>query len=164
MFAGRLIRGVKNGPSPKWLQDWLKAVGLRPISALVDVTNFLSLDRGRPLHVFDAAKLKGNLRARFAADGEQIAALDGKTYTLDSGMVVIADDAAARGIGGVMGGEDSSCTDATTDVFVESALFDPVRIARAGRILGFSPTRATASSAASTRRNSSCRASSSPPR
>ncbi len=136
MFAGRLIRGVKNGPSPKWLQDWLKAVGLRPISALVDITNFLALDRGRPLHVFDAAKLKGNLRARFAADGEQIAALDGKTYTLDSQMVVIADDEAARGIGGVMGGEDSSCTEATSDVFVESALFDPVRIARAGRILG----------------------------
>ncbi|HWA30434.1 MAG TPA: phenylalanine--tRNA ligase subunit beta [Rhizomicrobium sp.] len=135
MFAGRLIRGVKNGPSPKWLQDWLKAVGLRPISALVDVTNFLSLDRGRPLHVFDAAKIKGNLRARFAKDGEQLVALDGKTYTLDSEMVVIADDAAAQGIGGVMGGEDSSCTDATTDVFVESALFDPVRIARAGRIL-----------------------------
>jgi phenylalanyl-tRNA synthetase beta chain len=136
MFAGRLIRGVKNGPSPKWLQDWLKAVGLRPISALVDVTNFLSLDRGRPLHVFDAAKIKGNLRARFAKDGEQVLALDGKTYTLDSEMVVIADDEAARGIGGVMGGEESSCTDATTDVFVESALFDPVRIARAGRILG----------------------------
>ncbi len=135
MFAGRLIRGVKNGPSPKWLQDWLKAVGLRPISALVDITNFLSLDRGRPLHVFDAAKLKGNLRARFARDGETLLALDGKTYTLDSGMVVIADDEAARGIGGVMGGEDSSCTDATTDVFVESALFDPIRIARAGRIL-----------------------------
>jgi phenylalanyl-tRNA synthetase beta chain len=136
MFAGRLIRGVKNGPSPKWLQDWLKAVGLRPISALVDVTNFISFDRGRPLHVFDAAKLKGNLRARFARDGEQLVALDGKTYTLDSEMVVIADDAAARGIGGIMGGEDSSCTETTTDVFVESALFDPVRIARAGRILG----------------------------
>jgi phenylalanyl-tRNA synthetase beta chain len=136
MFAGRLIRGVKNGPSPQWLQDWLKAVGLRPISALVDVTNFLSLDRGRPLHVFDAAKLKGNLRARFAKDGEQLLALDGKTYTLDSQMVVIADDEAARGIGGVMGGEDTSCTEATTEVFVESALFDPIRIARAGRILG----------------------------
>ncbi|HEY1707298.1 MAG TPA: phenylalanine--tRNA ligase subunit beta [Rhizomicrobium sp.] len=136
MFAGRLIRGVKNGPSPKWLQDWLKAVGLRPISALVDITNFLSLDRGRPLHVFDAAKLKGNLRARFAKDGEQLVALDGKTYTLDSRMVVIADDEAARGIGGVMGGEDSSCTEATTDVFVESALFDPIRIARTGRVLG----------------------------
>jgi phenylalanyl-tRNA synthetase beta chain len=136
MFAGRLIRGVKNGPSPKWLQDWLKAVGLRPISALVDVTNFISLDRGRPLHVFDAAKLKGNLRARFAKDGEHLVALDGKTHTLDSEMIVIADDEAARGIGGVMGGEDSSCTETTTDVFVESALFDPVRIARAGRILG----------------------------
>jgi phenylalanyl-tRNA synthetase beta chain len=136
MFAGRLIRGVKNGPSPGWLQDWLKAVGLRPISALVDITNFISLDRGRPLHVFDAAKLKGSLRARFAEDDEKLVALDGKTYTLDSNMVVIADDEAARGIGGVMGGEDSSCTDATTDVFVESALFDPIRIARAGRILG----------------------------
>ena len=136
MFAGRLIRGVRNGPSPQWLQDWLKAVGLRPISALVDVTNFLSLDRGRPLHVFDAGKLKGNLRARLAKTGETLAALDGKTYTLDSDMVVIADDEAARGIAGVMGGVDSSCTAETTDVFIESALFDPVRVARAGRILG----------------------------
>jgi phenylalanyl-tRNA synthetase beta chain len=136
MFAGRLIRGVKNGPSPKWLQDWLKAVGLRPISALVDVTNFIALDRGRPLHVFDAARLNGNLRARFAKDGETLVALDGKSYTLDSEIVVIADDSAARGIAGVMGGEDSSCSEATTDVFIESALFDPVRVARAGRILG----------------------------
>ncbi|HEX4533721.1 MAG TPA: phenylalanine--tRNA ligase subunit beta [Rhizomicrobium sp.] len=136
MFAGRLIRGVKNGPSPKWLQDWLKAVGLRPISALVDVTNFISLDRGRPLHVFDAAKLTGNLRARFVKDGEEIAALDGKTYKLDSEMVVIADDARAVGIAGVMGGEETSCTETTTDVFIESALFDPVRVARAGRLLG----------------------------
>jgi phenylalanyl-tRNA synthetase beta chain len=136
MFAGRLIRGVKNGPSPQWLQDWLKAVGLRPISALVDVTNFVSHDRGRPLHVFDAAKLKGNLRARFAKEGEQILALDGKTYTLDTEMVVIADDAAAQGIGGVMGGQESSCTETTVDVFIESALFDPVRIARTGRVLG----------------------------
>src|SRR5690348_3286481 len=136
MFAGRLIRGVKNGPSPQWLQDFLKAVGLRPISALVDVTNFLSLDRGRPLHVYDAAKLKGNLRARFAKDGETVLALDGKTYTLDSQMVVIADDVAVHDIGGVMGGEESSCGETTTDVFVESALFDPIRIARTGRILG----------------------------
>jgi phenylalanyl-tRNA synthetase beta chain len=136
MFAGRLVRGVKNGPSPQWLQDWLKAVGLRPISALVDVTNFVSLDRGRPLHVFDAAKLKGNLRARLASTGEQLLALDGKTYTLDSETVVIADDVAARGIGGVMGGEDTACTDATTDVFIESALFDPISIARTGRTLG----------------------------
>jgi phenylalanyl-tRNA synthetase beta chain len=136
MFAGRLIRGVKNGPSPQWLQDWLKAVGLRPISALVDVTNFLSLDRGRPLHVFDAGKLKGDLRARLAKDGEEVPALDGKTYTLDSEMVVIADDSGAQGIAGVMGGEATSVSDATTDVFVECALFDPIAIARTGRKLG----------------------------
>jgi phenylalanyl-tRNA synthetase beta chain len=136
MFAGRLIRGVRNGPSPSWLQDWLKAVGLRPISALVDITNFLSLDRGRPLHVFDADKLKGNLRARFAADGEALKALDGKTYALSSDMVVIADDQRACGIGGVMGGEETACTDATTSVFIESALFDPIRIARTSRVLG----------------------------
>src|SRR5262249_25545661 len=127
---------VRNGPSPQWLQDWLKAVGLRPISALVDVTNFVSLDRGRPLHVFDAAKLKGNLRARLARDGEQLLALDGQTYTLDAETVVIADDVAARGIGGVMGGEDTACKEATTDVFIESALFDPISIARTGRTLG----------------------------
>ena len=136
MFAGRLIRNVRNGPSPQWLQDWLKAVGLRPISALVDVTNFLSLDRGRPLHVFDADKVKGNLRARFARDGEVLKALDGKTYTLSSEMVVIADEERALGIGGVMGGEDSACTEGTTAVFIESALFDPIRIARTSRILG----------------------------
>jgi phenylalanyl-tRNA synthetase beta chain len=136
MFAGRLIRGVKNGPSPSWLQEWLKAVGLRPISALVDITNFVSLDRGRPLHVFDADKLKGNLRARLAKDGETLKALDGKTYTLSSDMVVIADDARACGIGGVMGGEETSCTESTTSVFIESALFDPIRIARTGRVLG----------------------------
>lgn len=136
VFAGRLIRGVKNGPSPMWLRDWLKAVGLRPISALVDVTNFISLDRGRPLHVYDAAKVRGDLRARLAKDGETLRALDGKTYTLDPTVVVIADDAGAQGIGGVMGGEDTSCTDATTNVFVESALFDPISVARTGRKLG----------------------------
>jgi phenylalanyl-tRNA synthetase beta chain len=136
MFAGRMIRGVKNGPSPKWLQDWLKAAGLRPISALVDITNFISLDRGRPLHVYDAAKLKGDLRARFARGGETVLALDGKTYALDPEMVVIADDVAVHDIAGVMGGENSSCSEATTDVFIESALFDPIRIARTGRLLG----------------------------
>ena len=136
MFAGRLIRGVKNGPSPKWVQDRLKGVGLRPISALVDVTNLVAHDRGRPLHVFDAAKLKGNMRARLAKPGERLLALDGKTYTLDPEMTVIADDEAARGIAGVMGGEDSSCTETTTDVFVESAMFDPARTARTGRTLG----------------------------
>jgi phenylalanyl-tRNA synthetase beta chain len=136
MFGGRLIRSIKNGPSPKWVQDRLKAVGLRPISALVDVTNLVAHDRGRPLHVFDATKLKGNMRARLARPGENLLALDGKTYALDGEMTVIADDAAARGIAGVMGGEDSSCTESTTDVFIESAMFDPVRTARTGRTLG----------------------------
>jgi phenylalanyl-tRNA synthetase beta chain len=136
MFAGRMVRNVKNGPSPKWVQDRLKAVGLRPISALVDVTNLISLDRGRPLHVFDANKLSGNLQARLAKDGEKLFALDGKTYTFDPQMTVIADDAAARGIAGVMGGEDSGCSDTTTNVFIESAYFDPIRTARTGRKLG----------------------------
>ena len=136
MFAGRMVRNVKNGPSPKWVQDRLKAVGLRPISALVDVTNLISLDRGRPLHVFDADKLTGNLQARLAKDGEQLLALDGKTYTLDSQMTVIADDAAARGIAGVMGGEETGCSETTTNVFIESAYFDPIRTARTGRRLG----------------------------
>jgi phenylalanyl-tRNA synthetase beta chain len=136
MFAGRLVRGVKNGPSPEWLQRRLKAVGLRPISALVDVTNFISQDRGRPLHVFDAAKLKGNLRARLARKGETLLALDENEYTLDEEMTVIADERAARGIAGVMGGMDSGCGETTTDVFIESAYFDPVRTARTGRELG----------------------------
>ncbi len=136
LFAGRYIRNVKNGPSPKWLQERLRAIGLRPISALVDVTNLLSYDRGRPLHVFDADKLEGNMQARMAEDGEQLLALDGKTYTLDSSMCVIADEKAARGIAGVMGGEDTGCTDETTNVFVESAFFDPVSIAATGRKLG----------------------------
>jgi phenylalanyl-tRNA synthetase beta chain len=136
MFAGRLIRGVNNGPSPQWLQDWLKAVGLRPISAIVDVTNFVSHDRGRPLHAFDAGKLSGNMRARLARASETIFALDGKSYTLDDDMVVIADDKAARAIAGIMGGEETGCTESTADVFLESALFDPVRIARTGRKLG----------------------------
>jgi phenylalanyl-tRNA synthetase beta chain len=136
MFAGRVIRGVKNGQSPEWLQNWLKAVGLRPISALVDVTNFVAHDRGRPLHAFDMAKLKGDMRARLAKRGETILALDGKTYTLDEEMTVIADEVAARAIAGVMGGEETGCTESTTDVFLESALFDPVRTARTGRTLG----------------------------
>jgi phenylalanyl-tRNA synthetase beta chain len=136
IFAGRVIRGVKNGPSPEWVQQRLKAVGLRPISALVDVTNLVAHDRGRPLHVFDAAKLKGDMRARLAASGETILALDGKTYTLDAQMTVIADDAAARSIAGVMGGEDTGATETTTDVFLESATFDPALTARTGRTLG----------------------------
>jgi phenylalanyl-tRNA synthetase beta chain len=135
LFSGRMVRGVKNGPSPKWVQDRLKSIGLRPISALVDVSNLIAHDRGRPLHVFDADKLSGNMQARLAKAGEQILALDGKTYTLDSEMCVIADDTAARGIGGVMGGEDTGCSEATTNVFIESALFDPVRTAATGRKL-----------------------------
>ncbi len=136
LFVGRYIRGVTNGPSPKWLQERLRAVGLRPISALVDVTNLLSLDRGRPLHVFDADKLVGHMHARLAEEGEQLLALDGKTYKLDSAMCVIADDKAARGIAGVMGGEETGCTETTVNVFVESAFFDPVSVAATGRKLG----------------------------
>jgi phenylalanyl-tRNA synthetase beta chain len=136
MFAGRFIRGIKNGPSPEWLQKRLKAVGLRPISAIVDVTNLVAHDRGRPLHAFDAGKLKGHMRARLARPGETLHALDGKTYMLDEDMVVIADEAAARGIAGIMGGEETGCTESTTDVFLESAFFDPVRTARSGRKLG----------------------------
>lgn len=136
MFTGRFVRGVRNGPSPKWVQERLKSIGLRPISALVDVTNLISHDRGRPLHVFDADKIHGNIEARLAKSGEQILALDGKSYTLDSEMCVIADERAAQGIGGVMGGEEAGCTESTTNVFIESAYFDPLRTARTGRRLG----------------------------
>lgn len=136
VFAGRLIRGVKNGPSPEWLQKLLKSVGLRPINALVDITNFISLDRARPLHVYDAAKLKGNIRARLGRKGEKLLALDGKTYDVEPHYCVIADDAAVLGFGGVMGGEASGSTEETVDVFVESAYFDPYRTARTGRDTG----------------------------
>lgn len=135
LFVGRLIRGVKNGPSPDWLQRQLRAVGLRPISALVDVTNWLSLDRCRPLHVFDADKLTGGITVRFAKDGETLEALDGRTYALSDGMTVIADDAGPAGIGGVMGGEATGCTEATVNVLIEAAYFDPVRTAHTGRKL-----------------------------
>ena len=134
--AGRTFRGVTNGPSPKWLQDRLKAIGLRPISALVDITNYVTYDLGRPLHVFDADKLAGDPTMRMARDGEEILALDGKSYRLDQEMVVIADEAGVQGIGGVMGGELSGCTAETTSVFLEVALFDPVRVAATGRRLG----------------------------
>jgi phenylalanyl-tRNA synthetase beta chain len=134
--AGRYFRNVRNGPSPKWLQDRLTAIGLRPISALVDITNYVTFDLCRPLHVFDAKKLAGDLTMRFAKPGEQILALDGKTYTLDESMTVIADNKQVHGIGGIMGGELSGCTPETTDVFLEVALFDPVRTAATGRKLG----------------------------
>jgi len=136
VFAGRLIRGVKNGPSPEWLQNWLKAVGLRPINALVDITNFISLDRARPLHVYDASKLKGNIRARLGRKGETLIALDGKSYDVEPHYCVIADDEKVLGFGGVMGGEASGSTEETVDVFVESAYFDPYRTARTGRDTG----------------------------
>ena len=134
-FVGRTIRNVKNGESPAWLKDRLTAIGLRPVSALVDITQYITTDLGRPLHVFDDAKLKGDVGARLAKDGETVSALNGKEYTLDSAMVVIADAAAALGIGGVMGGEPSSVTESTTTVFLESALFGPMNIASTGRKL-----------------------------
>ena len=135
-FAGRLIRGVKNGPSPAWLQDKLKAVGLRPINRLVDVTNLLNYDRARPLHVYDAAKIQGGfLEARLGREGESLEALDGKTYAMTPDICVIADAGGAVGMGGVMGGEHSGSTDQTTEVFVESAYFDPIRTAETGRKL-----------------------------
>ncbi len=111
VFAGRLVRGVKNGPSPDWLQRWLKAVGLRPINALVDITNYIAYDRGRPLHVYDADKLTGAIRARLGRKGEKFLALDGKTYEVDEDCCVIADDRAVLGLGGVIGGEDTGVTD-----------------------------------------------------
>lgn len=136
IFAGRLIRGVKNGPAPKWVQDRLKSVGLKSISALVDATNLIAQDRGRPLHVFDADKLQGNLHVRMARDQEEVHALDGKTYILDEDTIVIADQARAQSIAGIMGGMDSGSFEDTKNVFIESAWFDPKRIARAGRKQG----------------------------
>ncbi len=135
-FALRLVRGVRNGPSPDWLQARLRAVGLRPINALVDITNFMTLDRNRPLHVFDAAKVKGNLTVRRAKAGETILALDGKTYTLTEEQVVIADEHGVESLAGSMGGEASGSSEATTDVLIESALWDPLNVARSGRALG----------------------------
>ncbi len=135
-FAGRVIRGLKNGPSPAWMQDRLRSIGLRPINALVDVTNFLSYDRARPLHVYDAKKLTGGfIEARLGNAGETIAALDGKTYQATVEMCVIADGSGPVGLGGVMGGEATGSTEATTDVFIESAWFDPIRTAQTGRDL-----------------------------
>jgi len=135
LFAGRLIRGVKNGPSPEWLQQRLTAIGLRPISALVDITNFFTFALNRPLHVFDAAKVHGPLRIHPAKGGEELLALDGKTYTLREGMMLISDDNGPESLAGIMGGEVSGCTDATTDVFLESAYWDPITIATTGRAL-----------------------------
>jgi phenylalanyl-tRNA synthetase beta chain len=136
IVVGRHFRGVKNGPSPDWLQRRLKAIGLRPISALVDITNLVTFDLNRPLHVFDAAKLSSDLVMRQARDGEQILALDGKTYTLDPAVSVIADAKAVHGIGGIMGGEETGVQESTTEVFLEAAYFQPIGIAASGRKLG----------------------------
>src|SRR5215469_14228169 len=136
LFLGRMIRGIRNGPSPRWLQERLVAIGLRPISALVDITNFLTFDVDRPLHVFDAEKLQGDLVLRGARSGEMILALNGKSYELDAAVTVIADNQGVQGLGGVIGGEASGCTETTTSVLLEAALFDPVRTASTGRRLG----------------------------
>ena len=134
VFMGRYIKGVKNGPSPQWLQDRLRAIGLRPISALVDVTNFMTYDQNRPLHVFDADKVSGDLRVHFGND-ETLQALDENDYRLDSEMVAISDDNGVESIAGVMGGMASGCTDETVNVFIESAYWDPITIAMTGRKL-----------------------------
>ncbi len=135
-FALRLVRGVKNGPSPDWLARRLTAIGLRPINALVDITNYLTFDRGRPLHVFDAAKVHGNLVVRRARAGETLAALDGRIYGLDETVCVIADDGGVESLAGIMGGEATGCSETTTDVLIESALWVPSNIAESGRKLG----------------------------
>ena len=135
VFYGRVIKGVKNGPSPQWLQDCLKAIGLRPINFLVDVTNFFTYDRNRPLHVFDADKVKGDLRVHRAEGGETLVALDDKEYTFEAGMMAISDDAGVESIAGIMGGAPSGCSDDTVNVFLESAYWDPIEIAHAGRKL-----------------------------
>ena len=134
-FCGRLIKGVKNGPSPTWLQQQLRAIGLRPISFLVDVTNWFTYDLNRPLHVFDADKVKGNLRVHRASGDETIFALDEKEYRLEPGQMVISDDEGPESIAGIMGGAETGCTDETVNVFVESAYWDPIQIAYAGRAL-----------------------------
>ena len=135
LFCGRVIRGVKNGPSPAWLQDLIRAIGLRPINFLVDVTNFFTYDLNRPLHVFDLDKVQGNLRVHRAAGGEELLALDGKTYTFQPGQMVISDEKGPESIAGIMGGEETGCTEDTVNVFVESAYWDPVQIAYTGRAL-----------------------------
>lgn len=135
-FVGRTIRGLKNVESPEWLKSRLTAIGLRPVSAVVDITQYINIDLGRPLHAFDLKTLQGDVGPRLAKQGETILALNGDEYTLSSDVLVIADDNAAQAIAGVMGGELSSCKEDTTEVFLESALFDPISIANTGRALG----------------------------
>ncbi|MGY4395142.1 phenylalanyl-tRNA synthetase beta chain [Sphingomonas sp. UYAg733] len=135
-FFGQTVSGVTNGAAPAWMQARLKAIGQKPISALVDITNYVMFDLGRPLHVYDRTTLTGKLVARRARDGEQVLALNGKTYTLDATMTVIADDTQVHDIGGIMGGEHSGASDTTTEVLIECAYFDPHHIARTGQKLG----------------------------
>ena len=134
-FYGQEVRGVTNGSAPPWMKRNLTSIGQKPISVLVDITNFVMIDLGRPLHVYDKAKLMGGLVARKARSGEQVLALNGKTYTLDESMTVIADDAQVHDIGGIMGGEDSGVSETTTDVVIECAYFTPEAIARTGQKL-----------------------------
>jgi phenylalanyl-tRNA synthetase beta chain len=134
-FFAQGVTGVTNGDAPEWMRRRLTAIGQKPISALVDITNYVMIDLGRPLHVYDRAKLAGPLVARAARDGEEVVALNGKSYRLSAGMTVIADDVAVHDIGGIMGGEHSGVSDATTDVVVECAYFDPEGIARTGQKL-----------------------------
>jgi phenylalanyl-tRNA synthetase beta chain len=136
LFVARVFRGVKNGPSPAWLQQQLKAIGLRPISALVDITNFFTFDRNRPLHVFDKAKVQGGLSLRLSRPGESLEALNDKTYALGDGVTVIHDDAAVLSLGAIMGGASTGVSEDTTEVILEAALFDPIRTAMSGRALG----------------------------
>ncbi|MEW7007184.1 phenylalanine--tRNA ligase subunit beta [Lentilitoribacter sp. EG35] len=135
-FALRMVKDVKNGPSPSWVQQRLLAIGLRPINALVDITNYITFDRGRPLHVFDADKVAGNLHVRAAKKGEKLLGLDGKEYELNEKVNVISDDNGPESLAGIMGGEQSGCDENTTNVLIESALWDPMMIARTGRDLG----------------------------
>jgi len=135
-FAGRVVRGLTNGPSPDWMQKRLRAIGLRPINALVDITNYITYDRARPLHVYDADKVKGSIHARLGRAGETFTALDDHDYTATPQMCVISDDSGAIGFGGVMGGKSTGSSDETTNVIIESALFDPRRTAQTGRATG----------------------------
>lgn len=136
LFLGRIIKNVKNAPSPKWLQDMLLSVGMRPISALVDITNLMSHDQCRPLHVFDADKIKGNIVVRKTKAGETLDALNDKSYMMIDGGVGVTDDSGVIGLGGIIGGVSTSCTEETVNLFIEAAYFNPMRIARAGRDLG----------------------------
>ncbi len=134
-FVGRVIRGVKNGPSPKWLQNQLKAIGLRPISALVDITNYITYDRARPLHFYDVAKISGSIIVREGTN-EEFEALDDKTYSATPEDIVIADEGGILGLGGIVGGTTSGCDENTTDILIESAYFDPLTIRRSAKRLG----------------------------